>query len=235
LVPAQSGRVSVGLSFDERSGFLFVAGGPTGQAYVYNTRSGAEAGFYQLTGIGSFINDVIVTRQAAYFTNSSVAEIYRLPLGPRGALPDPNQVETMPLGGDWVQTPGFNANGIEALPDGSALIVVKSNSGELYRVDPHTGVANQIDLGDGSVPAGDGLLLLGSTLYVVQNRLNQVAVVELSTDLDTGEIVDLLTDKDFRVPTTVALFGDALYLPNARFDITPTPETEFEVVRLPLN
>ncbi len=113
LVPAQTGRVSVGLSFDERSGYLFVSGGATGQAYVYDTRTGAEVGFYQLTGAASFINDVIVTRQAAYFTNSSAGEIYRLPLGAGGSLPLPSDVETIPLGGDWVQTAGFNANGIE--------------------------------------------------------------------------------------------------------------------------
>jgi len=235
LVPAQAGRVSVGMSFDERSGYLFVSGGPTGQAYVYDTRSGAEVGFYQLTTSASFINDVIVTRTAAYFTNSFAGEFYRLPLGPRGALPEPSEVETIPLGGDWVQTSGFNANGIEATSDGSALIIVKSNPGDLYRVDPETGIADRIELSGGNVQAGDGLLLGGSTLYVVQNNLNRVAVVDMVPDLSEGEIVDLLTDSDFRVPTTAARFGDALYLVNARFDTPPAPDTEYPVVRLQLN
>ena len=36
LVPGQAGRVAVGLSFDARTNYIFVAGGPTGKAYVYD-------------------------------------------------------------------------------------------------------------------------------------------------------------------------------------------------------
>src|SRR5690349_9159309 len=37
LVPAQSGRAALGLEFDPRTGYLFVAGGPTGQGYIYDS------------------------------------------------------------------------------------------------------------------------------------------------------------------------------------------------------
>jgi hypothetical protein len=34
------------------------------------------------------------------------------------------------------------------------------------------------------------------------------------------------------VPTTIARYGRGLYLPNARFDTPPTPDTEYSVVRI---
>jgi hypothetical protein len=35
------------------------------------------------------------------------------------------------------------------------------------------------------------------------------------------------------VPTTIAAFGHALYVVNARFGTPPTPDTQYEVVRVP--
>ena len=67
---------------------------------------------------------------------------------------------------------------------------------------------------------------------MVQNQLNEVAVIHLDAAGTSGELVDELTDTDFRVPTTVARFGDSLFLPNARFGTPPTPDTEYDVVRI---
>jgi len=100
-------------------------------------------------------------------------------------------------------------------------------------VDPATGVATRIDLGTGAVPNGDGILLRGKTLYVVQNQLNRIAVIELDSDFSAGTIERTITSPLFRVPTTVAAFGNALYVVNARFGTPPTPDTEYEVVRAP--
>jgi sugar lactone lactonase YvrE len=235
LVPAQQGRSSIGMKYDRRTGLLFVAGGATGYAYVYDGNSGANVAAIQLTTLPSFINDVIITRNAAYFTNSSQPILYRLPLTNDGELPTTPTSEEIPLGGDYQFTPGaFNANGIAATPDGKALIIVNSVDGVLYKVDPTSGVATRIDLGTGAVPNGDGILLQGKTLYVVQNQLNQIAVVRLRPDFTAGTIVDTITSPLFRIPTTIARFGDALYAVNARFDTPPTPDTEYEVVRVPL-
>ena len=46
----------------------------------------------------------------------------------------------------------------------------QSNAGRLFRIDPATGVTRAISLGTESVPNGDGILLTGKTLYVVQNQ-----------------------------------------------------------------
>jgi sugar lactone lactonase YvrE len=234
LVPPQEGRAAIGLKFDDRAGLLFVAGGPTGNAYVYNGKTGAEVAVIPLTSDESFINDVVVTKDAAYFTNSFQPFLYRVPLINHGQLPTPPEVEAIPLGGDYVFTPGqFNANGIAATRDGKTLIIVNSVDGKLYNVDPTTGSARLIDLGGRNVANGDGLLLEGKTLYVVQNQLNQIAVVQLNSDLTAGTIVETITNPEFDIPTTIARFGNALYAVNARFSTPPTEDTEYTVVRVP--
>lgn len=234
LVPAQEGRSAIGLKYDPRSNQLFVAGGATGFAYVYNAQTGANVAEIQLSTLPSFINDVVITRDAAYFTNSFQPILYRVPLERNGQLPDTPVVEEIPLGGEYQFTPGaFNANGIEATLNGKTLIIVNSTEGALYKVDPSTGVAARIDLGTGGVPNGDGILLRGRTLYVVQNRLNQVAAIRLNLRLTTGTIESVITSPLFRVPTTIAAFGSRLYVVNARFGTTPTPDTDYDVVLVP--
>jgi hypothetical protein len=79
---------------------------------------------------------------------------------------------------------------------------------------------------------GDGLLLDGRTLYVVQNRLNQISVIELSRDLTQGEVVDVITSPHFDVPTTIDDFGPLLYAVNARFGTPPAPDTDYTVVQV---
>lgn len=234
VVPGQTGRVAVGLSFDPRSNAIFVAGGGTGKAYVYAATTGAQLREYTLalTPPGTFVNDVIVTREAAYFTDSQRPVYYRVPLGPGGEPAAPGDVEIIPLSGDWAQVPGFNANGIEATSNGQALIIVNSTTGRLYRVAPETGVATVIDLGGALVTNGDGLLLRGHTLYVVRNRNNMIAVVELVDDFSHGTVVDTITNPNFDVPTTIAAFGNALYAVNGRFTTPPTPTTTYSIVRV---
>lgn len=228
-VPAQPGRVAVGMDHDPRSGNLYVAGGPTGQGYVYDPDTGATLAVHDFGG--GFVNDVIVTRDAAWFTESFAPVLYKVPLGPAGAPAGP--AETVPLGGDFTFVAGeFNTNGIEATPNGKTLIIVNSATGTLYTIDPAGGDATEIDLGGDSVASGDGILLLGRDLYVVQNFLNQIAEVRLSPDLASGAVTDVITDSDFDIPTTVMSFADGLYVVNARFTTPVTPATEYDAVRV---
>jgi sugar lactone lactonase YvrE len=236
LVPPQAGRAAIGLEFDQRTGYLFVAGGPTGSAFVYDTATGATVGTFTLaSGTPTFVNDVAVTPSAAYFTESNQPVLYRLPLLPGGRLPGPGAVEVIELGGDFEFVPNaFNANGIVATPGGQALIIVNSTLGTLYNVDPATGDATLIDVGGATFPNGDGLLLVGRKLFIVQNRLNQVAIVALDSSFTSGQAGPVLTDPDLDVPTTITRFGGSLYAVNARFTTPPTPDTEYWIARLPL-
>jgi sugar lactone lactonase YvrE len=231
LVPGRQGRAAIGLKVDGRQR-LFVAGGPTGKAFVYDARDGSDIAEYTLTTGTTFVNDVVVTRRAAYFTDSRQQQLYVLDIGRRGALPA--AARTLPLTGDldYPEPPGFELNGIAATRSGKRLISVQSSVGKLFLINPRTGVTEEIDLGGASVPQGDGLLLNGRTLYVVQNRMNKIAVIRLDRDLDEGRIVRTLTDDDFDVPTTIARKGRWLWAPNARFGTTPTPDTEYDIVRV---
>ncbi|MDX1436454.1 MAG: hypothetical protein R3335_06575 [Anaerolineales bacterium] len=233
LAPGVPGLLALGMDFDERSGNLFVAGGSGGDARVYDGDTGLQVAAYDL-GAG-FINDVIVTRDAAYFTNSFAPVFYRIPLGPAAELPDQSAVETITFAGDWIQVPGeFNANGIEASSNGKVLIVVNSVLGALYKVDPNNGTAVTIDLGSGNVASGDGLARRGMSLYVVQNFLNQIAEVSLAGDFESGEVVNVFTNPAFDIPTTGAVFGSDLYVVNARFTTPPGPGTTYDAVKVPL-
>lgn len=114
------------------------------------------------------------------------------------------------------------------------LIVVHTSEGRLYRIDTATYSVVPIDLGTGDVCSADGLLLDGRTLYVVQNALNRIAVVELVPDHLSGTITRYITEPfasnaAIKVPTTIAEFGDALYAVTAGF-APPAPDF---VVRLP--
>jgi len=235
LVPGVTGRATTGLYVDERHDYLFASGAGGGQGFVFDARTGETLATYQLAeGTPTFVNDVIVTKKAAYFTDSQQPFLYKVPLGRRGELPDQSAVERIPLSGAYVFVPGaFNANGIEASSDGKRLLVVHSSRGELYRVDPDTGEATLVDLGGYVLTNGDGLRLQGRTLYVVQNRLNQIAVIRLSRDWTSGSVERTITDPNFDVPTTVGLFGNSLYAVNARFTTPPTPDTTYTVVRVP--
>ncbi|MFC5929539.1 hypothetical protein [Cryobacterium melibiosiphilum] len=224
------GTPSVGLKIDD--GRLFIAGGATGEARVIDATTGRLLQNYTLSEDPTFVNDVVVTRDAAWFTDSQRAQLYKLPLGPSGALPEPDAIEVLPLSGDWVQGAGFNANGIAETPDRQALLVIQSSTGILFRVEPETGVATVVDLGGVVLTNGDGLLVAGRTLYVVQNQLNTVAVIRLDKAGTGGTLIDQLSDPAFEVPTTIAKFRKALYLPNARFGTPPTPETTYSVVRI---
>ncbi len=237
LVEGVAGRSIVGIKVDARTNYIFASGRTSGMAFVFDGSSGALLAEYQLTTkTPSFINDVVVTRDAAYFTNSNQPELYRLPLGPGGSLPAPGDIEVIPLGGDYVHVAGFNANGIDATPDGKTLIIVQSATGYLFTVDSITGIATRIAVtgGDygGLVPNGDGILLLGRTLYVVQNQLNKIAVIDVNLAANTGTVKGYITDPAFRVPTTIAAFGKSLYAVNARFGTPVTPDTDYDVVKV---
>jgi sugar lactone lactonase YvrE len=226
LVQGQTGRAAIGVAIDNRNR-LFVAGGPTGKAFVYNARTGADIASYDLAP--GFINDVVVTRTGAYFTNSSRAEIYRVPIGNGGRLG--TTVQTIPLTGAYQHAAGFNANGIDATANGRWLVIVQTNAGKLFRVNPATGATTEITLGAESVPNGDGILLDGKTLYVVQNQLNRISVFRVNAALTSARLVTRITDARFAIPTTIDDLGRRLYTVNARFG-SPPATTDYQVVQV---
>lgn len=233
LAAGADGRITVGLTFDPRTGYLYAAGGTTGQAHVFDTAAGELVRSFTLNTEGTFVNDAILSGDAVYFSDSNRAVVYRLALGEGGALPGGDgAVSEIALTGAFTIDPdAFNANGIEAAEDGT-LIIVKSGSGQLFTVDPASGETAEIDLGGDSVVNGDGILLAGSTLYVAQNQDNQLAVLELAADLGSASLTGALTNPNFDIPTTLAQVQGTLYAVNARFNTEPTPDTTYDIVRV---
>jgi sugar lactone lactonase YvrE len=226
-------RSAIGIKVDRRNR-LFVAGGATGMAFVYDARTGADLASYQLAtpGAATFVNDVVVTDNAAWFTDSSAAQLYKLPLGRHGRLPAPDEVRTLALTGDFQLGASPNLNGIVAARGGRTLLSVQTSTGKLFRINPRTGVTRQVDLGQATLENGDGMLLAGRVLFVVQNRSNQIAVVVLSKSLDRGRVVSAITDDDFDVPTTIAFQAGHLYAVNARFGTTDPQPARYDIVRV---
>lgn len=228
------GNPSVGLKSDQR-GLLYVSGGVAGSARVISTRTGEILRSYQLNTGTTFVNDVVLSKRAAWFTDSRNAQLYVVPRAYRGRPAPASAVRTLPLRGEWVQSAAvddIDANGIALTPDRRNLLVVNSGSGRLYRVNPRTGYATEVDLGGTLLTNGDGLLVQGRTLYAVQNRLNKVAVVRLNRSGTAGRLVTELRSNDFDIPTTIAAYRGSLFLPNARFSTPPTPTTPYWVTRI---
>ena len=242
LVPP-TGRAAVGMKHDARTNYLYVAGGPSGRGTIYDAGSGVEIASHAFAPPGvTIINDVALTREAAYFTDSFRPVLGRVALTPDGA---PLNAVNIPLPANFgvagLCTFGFppRSNGIAATTNGRYLVLMHMSEGRIYLLDTATFDVLPIDVTGGDSAAGsvlcggDGLLLDGQTLYVVQAPLHRVAVVELSPDHLSGVLTRYITEPFASnalvgFPTTVAEFGNALYAVTYG-DAPPTPDY---VVRL---
>ena len=182
----------------------------------------------------------MLTAHGAYFTDSYNPDIYEIPIGPFGHL---GRAVTIPLNGPVAafSTAGLNLNGIAATADGSTLIVDNTVLDKLFTVNPVTGASAPITVA-GLIPNSMyGLLLEGSSLWVVENTANTVIRVTLSHDISSGTITSTITSPLFDDPTTAAKYGDELALPNGRYDLGlpppfgpgAPPGTTFNVVVVP--
>lgn len=239
---ANDGRPTAGLKFDDRSGYLFAARGTSGWATILDAATGDVIADLQLavpsSAAPTFVNDVIITPSAAYFTDSRRPVMYRVPLSAEGGLVGGFAV--VPLTGDFVQGPitcvlpiyggvarpgPLFANGIEATPNGRWLLINSLANGRLYRVDPETGEAILVDLGGGNVCLADGNLLAGNTLYVMQNLAGRIAVLTMASDYLSATIDRHIVGAGATPTpmTTMARFGNSIYAVTAGFAFLPGP------------
>jgi sugar lactone lactonase YvrE len=228
FVDAPTGRMALGMAADVAQDLLFVAGGFTGQGYVYDTRTGDTVATYQFASPpATVINDVALTIDGAWFTDSAQANLYFVPVSATGV---PGPFTTLALSGPAADTSGdFNLNGIQATSDGKTLVVAHSGNGSLYTVDPASGESATI--AGVSVPNVDGIVLQGKRLWAVQNADNQVTRIRLSPHLTSGVVEEVITSDLFQFPTTAARFGSRLAVVNAKFDTGfPPTADQYEVV-----
>lgn len=235
---------TVGIEVDNRER-IWVAGGPSGTGRVYDGTTGELLAAYEFTApLESFVNDVVVTEDAAFFTDSGTTNgpnpaafvfageprLFVVPLAAGGGLPDPSDVSTLPLDVPDITFP--NLNGIETAPGGNELIVGHTTAEALFTVSPTTGAATEVDLGGVPLIGNDGLIRRGSTVYVVENALAQVTAVKIGSDGSSGTVTAVYPVVGSETPTTAGLFGNALYAVDARFGSMAGP---YKVFRVQLN
>ncbi|GAB3888015.1 SMP-30/gluconolactonase/LRE family protein [Terrabacter terrigena] len=237
LLPAAAGRSLRGLFFDRRTGLVWAVGslGEDGHIWAVDAMSGAVVSDTMVPGAG-FLNDLVVTRRAVWATDSGVNRLTVVRLTRHGE-PTGAAARFVELTGEWPGSTGaFNANGIRRLPDG-ALVLNHSTSGGLWQVDRRTGVTRRIEVvGGPPITSGDGLELVGKTLYNVRgNGAFAVVATRMRRRGDEwrAEWVDTLTDPSLDVPSTATAALGSLWVVNARFGV-PSPETAtFALTRLP--
>ena len=238
----------LGMRVDDRTNYLFVAGCIYGNALVLDTDNGATIMEYQLNNSGEFglPNDLTITNDAVYFTDSFRPVLYRLPLSSNGAIPLESGAATeIPLPDEFINTDPFccTGNGIVSTPDGKTLIIGHSNLARLYRVDTASGDVQQIAVDGPLTGFLDGIAMHGNTLYIMTPYgppgppvlIDQIQVVELDKGYLSGTLVDVITDaENLDGVASGAIFGNSLYVNNARYatPFPPQPDTPFWITKL---
>ncbi|MDQ0284037.1 superoxide dismutase [Rhodococcoides fascians] len=208
---------------DDRPDYLVIAGGATGKVWVYDANSGDLVATFT-NGLGpdaTFLNDVAIADNGDTFvTDSRSPALYRIPFDQIVAGTQDAPLETFVSfdGTPFVYGDGFNANGIVENDNETALIVVQSSTGNLYRIDKTSKEVTQVDLGGATLMNGDGMEMEDDTLYVVRNRDGLISKVDLDDDGRTGAVTGEITDASVAYPTTVAAVDDRLLVVNSQFD-----------------
>ena len=238
LLPGAPGRSLRGLSYDARSGLVWAVGsaGAVGHVWAVGATTGAVVLDVTVAG-AAFLNDVVVTADTVWVTDSRVDRLTGIPVDADG-MPTGGAPAFLPLSGDWPTGPGtaINANGIRSLSDGT-LILNNSRVGGLWAVDPATGAAASVPVSGGpGITGGDGLVLDGDILYNVRGSgPAEVSVLRLGRASSgwTARWLGARTDDTLDVPSTATLAGGWLWAVNARFGV-PSPGTaNYWITRLP--
>lgn len=227
VVPG-SGAPAGGIKLD--GDLLFVAGGFAGDARVLDLRDGRTVASYQLaTGRAALIADVVVTAEAAWFTDAFHPVLYEV-------RRDSGRVREVPLGGDVSYKEGdYNVGGISLTPDGLGLLIAQANTGGVFTVDTATGFASAIDLGGESLVSVDGLTLVGETVYAGLGMAGTVAVAELAPDGSSGRVTRRIQHPEFDVPSSACPFGGELFVVNSQLDGRELdPAAVYTIVSIPL-
>ena len=224
---------SVGLTLDSKRNLLWVAIGDLGTstrsspttAYklaalaAYDATTGERRAYHDLSGLvkgGQFANDLTVDATGnVYVTDSFAPVVYRV---------DAKGHASVFATSDLFKGEGFNLNGIVAHPDGY-LLVAKTNSGEIFRINTRNGADIQrVELTD-AVKGADGLLLRDKNhLVVVQNAGSDQVVELVSKDDWKSATLQPARKTAYSFPTTAAQVGKAIYVMNSRLDTLLTKD-----------
>ena len=119
LAPGAQNRASLGIAYEAGRNRLWVAGGGPGFALgigdvrVYDASSGTLLATFLPPGDVGALNDVAITHDAVYVTDSFNAQLVKIPLPADGSLPSEDSATLLPVSG-VAEMGGPNLNGIVA-------------------------------------------------------------------------------------------------------------------------
>lgn len=190
---------------------------------------------------GSFCNDILVTpNNDVYVSDSFAHRIWSVAAGARRTADSLAVLSEESAFGEGANAGDFTLNGMAL--DGDALYVVRSSTGQLWRVpiagDGTAEAAVEIDLGDADLVNADGLVLEApGQLLVLSNFSGEVERVTISGD--SGTVTAVATGLD--LPASGLLTGDGdLLVTLTQFDhlfmseTAGAPELPFCVGRVEL-
>ena len=169
-----AGRVAVGVDYDR--GRLFVAGGGTGDGFVYDAETGATIATYDFAVRGA--GHVRQRRHRHAYGRLVHGVEKRGPLqgSARAERRTGPRLRNRAAHLTRLRDPPANSNGIDATPNGKTL----DHRPEQSRHAVHSRPADRVRRPDradrGDALNGDGILLDGRMLYVVKNFQNRIAV-----------------------------------------------------------
>lgn len=239
LPAGADGRATAnGLKVD-RAGRLWVTDSTSG-VDVYDLRTCTLLAHFDVPGDSArFVNDLAITPDgSAYLTDSVREVIYRVTPAElaRATAHGGRSVLTAAydLGGVLAPHPSgtFTLNGIVA--SDRYLLTVDMTGGALYRVDLATGRIRQVALTGGDLVNGDGLELVGGTLWAALNATNTISRWRLSGDGTAARLERSVTDASLQIPTTLVRRNGRTLVVRSQFDkggpMGPgTPDTPFTV------
>lgn len=182
--------------------------------HVYNVDSGQLLKKIPLSGDGGhFCNDIALSRDgSAYITDSFSPIIWKI---------STNLVPQAWLVSDQFKGEGFNLNGIQLSPDEKYLLVNKTNTGKVFRVDVQNKSVLDVRL-DRPIEGGDGMQLVSSHVLLMVEGFGAkepgIARLVFNTDYTAAKIEDKVISPAFETPTAVRQIGEMVYVVNSRFN-----------------
>lgn len=225
--------IALGMKIDG-AGRLWVAGGRSARISVVDITSGRLVRqVITPDPAASLINDVALADGAAYFTDTRVPTLWRMSAaGAIGALEPWLSFVNTKLQYDA----GLNLNGIAATPDGRFLIVVQMDKGLLFRIEIATKRVTPIETSGAALGGGDGLVLAGSTLYLVRQPAGEIVTLQMSPDFGQAAVVARFRDPALLWPATAVLVDQELVVVNSQFNARATKSARmpFTLAAVPL-
>jgi sugar lactone lactonase YvrE len=218
--PPRAGDNGRGIDVD-RAGRVYVAGGPAAEVRVF-ARDGRLLAELPTGAPASFLNDVWVGRDgAAYVTDSSLPVIWRVSHGRSGWRIE-RWLDVSPTIAYTPALSDFDLGGIVTTSNGRYLLSTQGTTGQLWRIDVRARSIVEVGLGGVRLTNADGIVLRGTTLYVVQNFTRQITKLKLRDRFTTARLDEVLPTPADRTFTTAKRVGGRLLVVDSKFGFPPT-------------